>query len=70
MSNLQRRGNYTPRSARERQAYRLILAGGGAGLVGVVGLVLAIAGVVGAGLPIVALIIAAICYAMFRRAVA
>ncbi len=69
MADIQKRGGYTPRRAREQRAYRLVVAGGVAGTVGVVGLVLAIAGVVGAGLPIIALIVAAICLLMFRRTV-
>jgi hypothetical protein len=59
--NLQKRGSYTPRRARERRAYRLAVAGSASGLVGVVGVVLAIAGVVSAALPIIALLIAALC---------
>ena len=69
MADIQKRGGYTPRRAREQRAYRLVVAGGVAGVVGVVGLVLAIAGVVGAGLPIIALIVAALCVLMFRRTV-
>lgn len=69
VSNLEKRGNYTPRRVRERRAYQLVVAGGVAGTVGVVSLVLAIAGVIGAGLPVVALIVAAICLLMFRRMV-
>lgn len=59
--DLQRRGSYTPRRARERRAYRLVVAGSAAGLVGVVGIVLAVAGVVSAALPIIALLVAALC---------
>lgn len=69
MADIQKRGGYTPRRAREQRAYRLVVAGGVAGTVGVVGLVLAIAGVVGAGLPIIALIVAAICVLGFRSTV-
>ncbi len=69
MADLQRRGSYTPRRAREQRAYRLVLAGGTAGLVGVVGLVLAVVGVTSAGWPIIALIVSAICLVMFRRTV-
>lgn len=69
MANLQKRGSYTPRRAREQRAYRLAVGGGVAGTVGVVGLVLAAVGVVGFTLPIIALIIAAICVAMFRTTV-
>jgi hypothetical protein len=47
----------------------MVVAGGVAGTVGVVGLVLAAVGVVGAGWPIIALIVAAICVLMFRRQV-
>jgi len=69
VADIQKRGGYTPRRAREQRAYRLVVAGGVAGTVGVVGLVLAIAGVVGAGLPIIALIVAAICVLGFRSTV-
>jgi hypothetical protein len=69
MANLEKRGGYTPRRARERRAYRLVVTGGVAGTVGVVGVVLAIAGVVGWGLPIIALIVAAVCVTMFRAIV-
>ena len=69
MAGLEKRGGGTPRRARERRAYQLVVAGGVAGTVGVVGLVLAIAGVVGAGLPIIALIVAALCAWGFMRMV-
>jgi hypothetical protein len=69
MANLEKRGGYTPRRTRERRAYRLVVGGSVAGTVGVVGVVLAIAGVIGWGLPIIALIIAAVCVTMFRATV-
>ena len=69
MADIQKRGSYTPRRAREKRAYQLVVVGGVAGLVGVVGIVLAAIGTVGAGIPIVALIIAALCVVMFRRMV-
>ncbi|MGA2469963.1 MAG: hypothetical protein ABSG64_04660 [Solirubrobacteraceae bacterium] len=69
MSDLQKRGSYTPRRVRERRAYRLAVGGGVLGLVGVVGLVLAVAGVIGATVPILALVAAAICAVLFRRVV-
>jgi hypothetical protein len=67
VADIQKRGSYTPRRARERRAYQLVVTGGVASVVGVVGIVLAAAGVVGASLPIIALIIAALCVVGFRR---
>jgi hypothetical protein len=69
VSDLQRRGSRTPRRAREQRAYTLTVVGGVAGLVGVVGLALAVFGVIGAGLPILALLVAAVCAYLFRRTV-
>lgn len=69
MANLEKRGGYAPKRARERRAYRLVVTGGVAGTVGVVGVVLAVAGVITWGVPIIALIVAAICVAMFRSIV-
>ncbi len=65
MANLQKRGDYTPRSQREKQAYRLVLFGSGTGLVGVVTLGLAIAGVTGFFPPIILLLICAFCVYRF-----
>ena len=59
----------TPRRTREQRAYRLVVISGTAAVVFVVGLVLAIAGVVGSGLPIVALIVAVVSGLAFRRMV-
>ena len=70
MSNLQKRGNYTPRRTREQRAYRLVVTGGVAGTIGVVGLALALVGVISAGIPVIALIVAAICLVMFRSTTA
>jgi len=67
MSNLDRRGSYTPRRAREQRAYRMVMTGSVAGGVFIVGLVLSIAGVVGAWLPILAFIVAALCIFGFLR---
>jgi hypothetical protein len=67
VSNLNRRGSYTPKRTREARAYRLVLAGGTAGAIGVVSLVLAVVGVLGWGLPIIALIVAAVCAYGFLR---
>jgi hypothetical protein len=67
VADIQKRGSYTPRRARERRAYQLVVAGSVAGAVGVVTLALAVAGVMGAGVPVIALIVAAICLVLFRR---
>lgn len=66
MADLQRRGSYTPRRAREQRAYRLVQVGSVAGVVLVAGILLDIVGVIGAGIPIVALIVVLVCVAMFR----
>ncbi|MFZ0377539.1 MAG: hypothetical protein WAL38_06890 [Solirubrobacteraceae bacterium] len=67
MADIQKRGNYTPRQVRERRAYQLVVTGGVAGAVFVVSLVLSIAGVIGATLPVISLIVAIMCLVMFRR---
>lgn len=69
MANLEKRGGYTPRRAREKRAYQLVVGGTVAGAVGVASLVLAVVGVIGYGLPVVALIVAVLCAVMFRRVV-
>ena len=66
-----RRGSsVSPRQAREHRAYQLVVASGTATVVAVVTFVLALLGIVGFGIPILALIVAAICALLFRRAVA
>jgi hypothetical protein len=67
VSNLDRRSSYTPRRAREQRAYRMVVAGGAAGTLGVVTLVLAIAGVVSGTWPVICFIIAALCVFGFLR---
>jgi hypothetical protein len=69
MSDLERSRPRVPRKSREERAYRLVLAGGVLGTVAVVGLVLAIAGVIGIGIPLIAAVLAALCIVLFRRAV-
>ena len=70
MSDLERRGgSRLTRKQREQRAYRLVLAGGTLGLLGAVGLVLAILTSFSAGLPILALVLAAVCFWLFRRTV-
>lgn len=69
MADIEKRGSYTPRRARERRAYQLVVTGSIAGAVGVVSLVLAVVGVIGATLPVVSIIVAVICAVLFRRMV-
>jgi fatty acid desaturase len=70
MSNLSRRpGSGVSRAKREQRAYRLAMVGGGAAVVGVVALVLAIAGVIGSGLFWLCLAIAIVSGILFRQAV-
>lgn len=47
MSDLEKHGSYTPRQVRERPLYQYAIGGFGTGVVTVVGLVLAGAGVIG-----------------------
>jgi hypothetical protein len=69
MADLERRRSYTPRQVREQRAYRLVVAGSVAGAIGVIGIVLAVVGVVSAGLPVIALIVAALCAWGFQHTV-
>jgi uncharacterized membrane protein len=69
VADIEKRGSYTPRRARERRAYQLVVTGGVAGGVFVVSLVLSIIGVISGTLPVIALIVAVICAVMFRRTV-
>jgi len=69
VADLQKRGDYTPRRARERRAYQLVVTGGIAGAVGVVSLVLAVIGAISFTLPVVSIIVAIICVVMFQRTV-
>ena len=69
VADIQKRESYKPRRVREKRAFQLVVGGTVAGAVGIVGLVLWIAGVIGAGLPIIALIVAVVCAVMFRRMV-
>jgi putative flippase GtrA len=57
------------RSSRERRAYRLVVVGGTAALVAVVGIILAVVGAIGWGIPLIALVVAVVCAFMFRSAV-
>jgi hypothetical protein len=69
VADLDKRGGYTPRRVREKRAYQLVVTSGVTGVAGVVTLILAVAGVIGAGLPIVLIIVSVICALMFRSMV-
>jgi hypothetical protein len=70
MSDLEpRRGSGMTRREREQRAYRLVIAGGTAGIVAVVGAFLAAIDIIGTGLPLLAAIVAVICYVMLRRTI-
>jgi hypothetical protein len=70
MSDLERRSGSRPtRRKREQRAYNLVMVGGALGLVFVVGTLLAIFGVIGWNIPILAAILAVICALLFRRTV-
>ena len=68
MSDLERRGGSRPtRKQREQRAYRLVLAGGGASVVAVVGALLAILTAFSWTIPVLAAVIAVLCYVLLRR---
>jgi hypothetical protein len=71
MSDLTKGSGGPPsRRGREKRAYRLVVTGGTAGAVAVVSFVLAIFGVVGFGIPLIAIVVAVICGLLLRRTVA
>ena len=63
------KGDYTPRRTREQRAYRMVVASGAAGTVAVVTFVLAIIGIGSFAIPVIAAIVAAVCFFLFRRIV-
>ena len=70
MADLERRsGTRLSRRQREQRAYRLIQVGGAAGAVAVVTGILDLVGVLGFGVPLLAVVIAVICALLFRRTV-
>ena len=70
MADLSRRpGSRPTRRQREQRAYNLVLAGGGAAVVAVVTAILAAVGIVGWGLPVLAVVLVALCVVLFRRTV-
>ena len=62
-------GGPPSRRSREQRAYRLVVTGGVAAAVAVVGAVLAAVGVFGWAVPVLAAVIAVICVVLFRRTI-
>lgn len=68
MNDVERRSSSpVSRRQRERRAYQLVLATGGFSVVAVVGIVLAIAGVIGGTIPFLAAVLAVISGLLLRR---
>ncbi len=68
MSSPARRPNYTPRRKREQRAFLATMVGGGAGIVFVVTAVLALITSFSWTIPLLAAIVAAISWFIFRGA--
>lgn len=62
-------GGPPSRRSRERRAYQIVLVGSTAGVIAVVGFILAVVGVMGFGIPFIAAIVAIVCGLLFRRTV-
>jgi hypothetical protein len=70
MSDLERRSSSpVSRRQRERRAYQLVLATSVLSAIAVVGVVLAIVGVIGGTIPFLAAILAVVCGVLLRRTV-
>ena len=67
MSDVAKRPNRTPRRVREKRANQLVLVGGGAALVAIVGFLLALFTAFSWGIVFLAAIIAIVCAVLFRR---
>ena len=57
------------RRARQQRAYQVSLVGAGAGVATLVTGVLAVIGIIGFTLPVLALLLTVICFVVFRRTV-
>lgn len=69
MSDIAKRPNRTPRRVREKRANQLVLVGGVAGLIAVVGFVLALFTGFSWAIVFLAAIVAVVCGVLFRRMV-
>ena len=67
MADIERSGGRLTRAQREKRAYQLTLATGALAVVAVVGIVLALVGVVCFGLPILAVVLAVVSGLLLRR---
>jgi len=68
MANIERsRGSRLSRAQRTDRAYKLTVATGGLAVAAVVGVALAIAGVIGWGLPLLAIVLAVVLGLWLRR---
>ena len=62
-------GRRMSRRERQQRAYQVSLVGAGAGVATVVTGILAVIGVLGWSLPVLALLLTVICFVVFRRTV-
>jgi hypothetical protein len=62
-------GGPPSRRSREGRAFQLVLVGSTAGVIAVVGFILAAVDVMGFGIPFLAAIVAVVCALLFRRTV-
>ncbi len=69
MSDIAKRPNRTPRRVREKRALQLLTVGGIAATVAVVGFLLVLFTSFGAGIPLLAAILAGVCFVLFKRTV-
>ena len=63
-------GGPPSRRGRERRAYQLVLVGSTAGVIAVVGFILAVVSSFSFSIPFIAAIVAVVCVLLFRRTVA
>jgi hypothetical protein len=70
MSSIEpRSGNRPSRRSRQQRAYQLTLVGGGAGAVAVLTGILALIGIMGWSIPVLAALVAVLAFVLFRRIV-
>jgi hypothetical protein len=69
MADIQKRGNYSPRSTREKRAYAAVRVGGVSGGLFALTAVLAVVGVIGWTAPIVLAVVTGLAGWRFKRAI-